>query len=136
MENHWDRRGRLLRGNHRRVTALGHDHVDLAADQVSGQRWQSVVADLGPAVFDRDVLALEVAGFAQSLAERSEHPLSAGVVRRCEGEDADHWHRLLLRAGQTGIRRRAGENRHEVAAPHVSPSGTHTGTMTRLGHFR
>jgi hypothetical protein len=61
-----------------------------------------------PAIFDRNVLPLDVAEFAQSFAESGQHPLSCSVVRRCGGEDADHRHRLLLRAGQERICRRAG----------------------------
>ena len=47
-----------------------HDHIDLAADEVGGQCGQPIIAALRPAVFDRHVLSLDIAGFAQSLAER------------------------------------------------------------------
>src|SRR5262249_32635439 len=40
---------------------------------------------------------------------------------RGAGEEANHRHRLLLRAGQERIHRRAGENRHEVPASHPQP---------------
>jgi hypothetical protein len=49
---------------------LGHDHVDLAADEIGGQCRQSIGASLRPAVFDRQILSLDVASFAQSLVER------------------------------------------------------------------
>jgi hypothetical protein len=42
-------------------------------------------------------------------------------IRRLGREEADHRHRLLLRAGQERIRRRAGENRHEIPASHPQP---------------
>src|SRR5437868_2329330 len=52
---------------------------------------------LRPAVFDRYILSFDVAGFAQSLEERGNK-----WCRRRAGrpgvEDADHRHRLLLRA--------------------------------------
>jgi hypothetical protein len=121
VENDGDRRGRLLRGEHRTVAAFGHDHVDLAVDEVRGQGWQAIEAGLRPAIFDRNGLALDVARFAQALAESGEHPQSPSVVRRCGGEDADHRHRLPLRASQERIRRGAGENHHEFAAPHAHP---------------
>ena len=54
----------------RRACRRRGDHVDLAADEIGGQRRQPIVVVLCPAVFDRDVLALDVAGVAQSLAKR------------------------------------------------------------------
>jgi hypothetical protein len=123
VENDRDRRGRVLRRERRSVTALGHDHVDLAGDEVGSQRGQPIKLTLGPAVFDRHVLSVEVAGFAQPLAESGELQLNqrfhAGVK---PAKEADHRHRLLLlRAGEERIRRRAGENRHEIAASHSHP---------------
>jgi hypothetical protein len=50
-----------------------------------------------PAVFDRQILSLDVAGFAQSLEERGHKRVRAR--RRRGTEDADHRPRLLLRAG-------------------------------------
>ena len=52
-----------------RVAALGHDHIDLAGDEIGGQRGQPIRVALAPAVFDRHVLSLNIAGFAQSLAK-------------------------------------------------------------------
>src|SRR5215472_13797842 len=78
---------------------------------------------LGKAVFDRYVLSLHIAGFAQSLVERGEKRCSPRAGQAA-AEDADHRHRLLLRAGQERIRRRAQENRHEIAAPHAHPAMT------------
>src|SRR5439155_1932361 len=75
---------------------------------------------LHPAVFDRHILSLDVAGFAQPLAERG-HKRS----RRRAGigaEDADHRHRLLLRArSERPCRHRAGEKNYEIASPHARP---------------
>lgn len=41
-----------------------HNHVDLAADKLSGHCRQLVIATLRPAVFDRHVPTLDVAGVA------------------------------------------------------------------------
>src|SRR5437016_13991548 len=71
-----------------------------------------------PAIFDRNVLAVDVAEFAQSLAKSGEIPQSPGVVRSRGGEDADHRHWLLLRAGREGIRRRAAKHEHDTATFH------------------
>src|SRR5437016_1860931 len=78
---------------------------------------------LRPAVFDRQILSLDVAGFAQSLAERGHKRCRR---RRRAGrpgvEDADHRHRLLLRArSERPCRHRAGEKNYEIASPHAVP---------------
>ena len=71
-EDEGDRRGRSLRRQRRNVVADRHDHIDSAADQIDGQRGQPIIVTLRPAVFDRQVLALDIAGFAQPLAERGQ----------------------------------------------------------------
>src|SRR5437764_7441383 len=76
---------------------------------------------LRPAVFDRHILSLDVAGFAQSLAERV-HKRCARRAGRPGVEDADHRHRLLLRAPrERPCRHRAGEKNYEIASPHARP---------------
>src|SRR6266581_7644107 len=76
---------------------------------------------LRPAVFDCQILSLDVAGFAQSLAERA-HKRSRRVAGRPGAEDADHRHRLLLRArSERPCRHRAGEKNYEIASPHARP---------------
>src|SRR5262245_41230883 len=40
-------------------------------DELYGQRRQPVIVTLGPAVFERDILPLDIADFAQSLAKGS-----------------------------------------------------------------
>ncbi|HEX3410283.1 MAG TPA: hypothetical protein VHT00_01080 [Stellaceae bacterium] len=71
-------RARLCRGD----AARSYDHVDLAADEIGGQCRQSIIAALRPAVFDRHVLSLDIAGFAQSLAEPGH------IRRRLAGQPA------------------------------------------------
>src|SRR4051794_27817607 len=75
---------------------------------------------LRPAVFDHHILSLDVAGFAQSLAEPGrERCKRAGLPR---AEDADHRHRLLLRAPrERPCRHRAGERNYAIASPHARP---------------
>src|SRR5437764_398721 len=75
---------------------------------------------LRPAVFDRHILSLDVAGFAQSLAERA-HQRCKRAGRRAV-ENADHRHRLLLCApGERPCRHRAAEKNYEIASPHARP---------------
>ena len=50
-------------------TAGRDDHGDLSANQIGCQRRQSIELILGPAVFDRHVLALDIAGVLQALAK-------------------------------------------------------------------
>jgi hypothetical protein len=76
--------------------ARRYDQVDLAADEVGGQCGQPIILALGPAVFDRQILPFDIAGFAQSLVERGyKWRIWAG---RGAAEETDHRHRLLLRA--------------------------------------
>src|SRR5438876_288454 len=67
------------------------------ANQVSGYNWQSVKTTLGPAIFERDVAALDIAGFVET---SQDGVMSAGVTV-CAAEQLDHRHRRLLRAPPT-----------------------------------
>ena len=70
--------------------------TDSAADEVGGQREQSIIMTVRPAIFGRHVLTFDVAGLAQSLTERGQERLCA--LGRDAAEPANHGHRLLLRA--------------------------------------
>ena len=90
------------------------DHGDLPANQFGRQRRQPIGLTLGPAVFDRHVLALDIAGFLQALAECAQTVRDR--VRRFAVEEPDHRHRRLLRARRERPRgRRAAEQRDELA---------------------
>ena len=59
------------------------DHGDLPANQFGRQRRQPIDLTLRPAVFDRDVLALDIAGVLQALAEcRADGPRMCQAMRR------------------------------------------------------
>src|SRR5262245_16091084 len=78
----------------------------LPAKKVRDQKRQSVSLTLGRAVFDQDVLALDIASLLHALVERG-HP-----VKRREwvvSEKPDHRHRRLLRTRRKRPRRRAAE---------------------------
>src|SRR5262249_20887367 len=77
---------------------------DLSANQVGCQLWQPIHLILGPAVFDRHVLALNIADILQALA-KSAQTLGESVRRRVI-EEPDHRHRRLLRACREGPRGR------------------------------
>src|SRR5215472_882032 len=70
-----------------------------------------------PAVFDRHILTLDIAGFVQALAERCRErdvPRSYRAV-----EKPDHRDCRLLRARREGPRSRAAEQRDELAPFHL-----------------
>ena len=79
-EDDRNRRGRRLCRQCRRSAAGRDNHGHLAANQIGRQCRQSIVLALRPAIFDRHVPALDVAGFAQALAERAQ--TAAYRVRR------------------------------------------------------
>ena len=68
-EDNGDRRGCRLGRERRRGTSSRGDHGDLAANQFGGQCRQPIELTLRPAVFDRHVLALDIASFAEALSE-------------------------------------------------------------------
>jgi hypothetical protein len=46
-----------------------HDHGDLSANQLGGKRWQPVDLVFGVAVDDRYVLAVDISGLLEALAD-------------------------------------------------------------------
>jgi hypothetical protein len=63
--------GRCLGGKRCRCATEWNDHCHLTANQIGGQRRQSVGVILGPAVFDRHAAAIDVACFGQTSGENS-----------------------------------------------------------------
>jgi hypothetical protein len=51
--------------------SAGCDHCYAAADEIGGKRRQPIGLALRPAVFNRHVLALDIAGFLKSLEKRN-----------------------------------------------------------------
>src|SRR5262245_2526778 len=80
-----------------------------------------------PPVFDRDILALDVAGLAQAISERrSEISVS---IRVTGIEKPNYGHRRLLRARRERPRRRAAEQRDECAPSHSITSSARASTL-------
>jgi hypothetical protein len=88
-----DRRGCRL-GRQRGRTVTGDEYGDLPANQVRCLRRQAIVLTLYPTVFNRDVLAFNIAGFGQRLAEACEDRPT--LRQRRTAEEPDHRHRRLL----------------------------------------
>src|SRR4030095_12886380 len=88
-------------------------HGGLQAGQVSQQGRQPFIPPFRPALLDHDVATLDEAGLSQAAAKRSHD-----VLERCRGgvaQEADDGHRRLLRARRERPRRRAAEQRDELA---------------------
>jgi hypothetical protein len=80
------------------------DHRHLTAYQIGCQVGQSIILVLRPAILDRHILALDVAGFTNALPECGHETCSVGGRRAAE--ESNHWHRCLLRARPERPRRR------------------------------
>src|SRR6476619_4489749 len=74
-------------------------------DQIRRHFWQTIEYMVRPTIFDRHVLALEIAGFTQTFAERLDE--ICAWLRRPSGEITDHRHRWLLRPRRERPRHRA-----------------------------
>src|SRR6516165_8628957 len=72
-------------------------------------------------VFDRHVLTLDITCFAEGVAERGH--IVCHRIGRPEVYEPDHRHRRLLRACRERPRRRAAEERDELATLHVEHGG-------------
>ena len=65
-------RGRCPGRLHDVIAAAGDHHRHRIADQLGGQARQPVALILRPAVFDHDVVAVDVTGLLEALEERRE----------------------------------------------------------------
>src|SRR5262249_40058003 len=94
---------------------------NLSAHQFTGQRRQPIILTVRPAVFDCDVLALDMARLLQPLSKRAQ--TLHVVLKRCGAEEADHRECRLLRARRQRPRSgRAAEERDEGAPFHSMTS--------------
>src|SRR5262245_40757074 len=111
-EDDRDRRSRRLGYNCRRGV-MRSDHRHLTAYQIGCEVGQPVVLVLRPAILDHDILALDVAGFANALPECGQ--IACTISKRRAAEKSDHRHRRLLRARRKRPRgRAAGDQRDEL----------------------
>src|SRR5262245_38151207 len=85
------------------------------ASQLGDQTRHPVALIMRPAVFDRDVLAIDVTGLLETLEERRVE--GRQTLRRLAVEESDHRHRRLLRPRRKRPTYcRAAEQRYELAA--------------------
>jgi len=104
----------------------GHgNHSNATADELGHERRQAIVLTLQPMIFDHHVLALDVAGFVEAFTERSS--VARGGFARTAADEADDWHRGLLRAHRERPRRRTADERDELASQHIGSHAQETG---------
>src|SRR6516162_9837765 len=93
------------------------DHRHLTAYQIGCEVGQSVVLVLRPAILDRHILALDVAGFTNALPECGQ--ILCTIGRRRAAEEPDHRHCPLRASRERPRDSNAAEQRDELAAFHV-----------------
>src|SRR5215472_10064038 len=116
-EHDRDRRRCALGCECRRHAEGRGDEGDSAANEVGCQFRQAIGVVMRPPEFDGQVLALDVAALAQSLAESS-HSICERL-RRAKLEQPDYRQRRLLRARRERPRGCAAEECNEVAPSHA-----------------
>src|SRR5262249_55439374 len=114
-EDDWDCGGGSFRRACSKVAATCGDQVDLAADELRGQRRQPIVLALRPAVLDLNVLALDITGVLEALPERGN--VCCKGSWRPAAEIADHRPRRE-RPKKRRHGRRGAQQRYELAASH------------------
>jgi hypothetical protein len=111
-EDDRDRRGRSFGREGSRGAGGRGDNGHATPDEVSYERWQAIVLALQPVVLDRHILTIDVAGFVETLTERS----GTARIGRPAVDEADYRHRRLLRARrERPCRHRAADQRDELA---------------------
>jgi hypothetical protein len=92
----------------------------LPANQIGHQCWQAIVLAFQPLVLDGHVLALDVAGFVETFAERGRK--ARGGIGRPVSNKPDHRQRRLLRTRRERLCGGcASDHRDELAPSHVRP---------------
>jgi hypothetical protein len=113
-------RSRCFSGARRDGAACGGQYGHAPTDEFRHQRWQSIDLIKSIAIFDRNVLTLDIAGFRKTPAKRC-HEVRR--ILRCRNPDEpDHRHRRLLRAHRERPDSRAAEKGDELAPPHSMTS--------------
>jgi hypothetical protein len=106
---------------------------DLPADQIGCKRRKSVVATLGPAIFDRDVLALDIALLCQPFTECSNQGCRV-LGRPAPEKPDDRRHRLLRMRREEPCGCPASSKRDELPPSHPITSDAYVAPATRRQH--
>src|SRR5262249_31795973 len=105
-------------------------HRNLTANQIGRQALQAIVLTLARPDFDRNVLALDEAGFPQSTPEGRHHVRRRGG--RATLQHPDYRLSPLLPPRRERPRRRPADQRDELASLHHSITSSATNRMSRL----
>ena len=125
-EDDRDDRCRLLCRDDCRGSRRDND-IDLEPDELGRDLGEALAASLRPAILDRDGAALDPAEFAQPL-HKSGGPLAPGRRRaRAQEPDGRQLRRLLRARRERPRRRRAAEQRDELAPSHALPQNLWNG---------
>jgi len=98
-------RGCRLGGKRRWIATAGSDQCHVPPDQIRRHRRQPIIVSVRPAIFDLDVVTLDVAGIGQCVAERREIRFTS--FGRKAREPPDHRHCLLRSRRERPNNRRA-----------------------------
>jgi len=112
----------LLGGEDGECASGGHDDIDPERNQFGRENGEPLHLPLRPAVFDQDVTVLDVTELTQSLTKRGH--IRCARVGQAAAEEADHRHRLLLRARHERPRCSNSDQLDELAPSHVFPQNT------------
>jgi hypothetical protein len=120
--------GAALAANAEAVPPGGNQNRHLPIKQLCGKLGLSAAIRVRPAIFDPDVLVLDVADHSQPLAEGT-HPVGIRF-RRSSRENSDHRHDSLLRMqGQRQCGRRPSHDGHEFSAIHSITSSARASSV-------
>src|SRR5262249_48755784 len=114
-EDNWNGGGRRFR-RVCRVNPGRYNHCHSALNQIGGERGQSIIVTVRPAVFDGYIAPLLIPAFGEALPTPV-HPLRH-ITGRSGAEEPNYRHCRLLRARSQRPRGRTADKRHEVAASH------------------
>src|SRR5262245_31171332 len=116
-EDNWDERCCPLCGCGCRGSRREND-IDLEPNELGRELGVALAAPLRPTILEREGAAFNPAELAQSLSKSRAR--KALVSRRPRANKTDDWQLRLLRACHCRPRRRAAEQRDELAPPHHS----------------
>src|SRR6266487_2376634 len=108
-------------GSNSRIRSKRADHRHLPLDEIGRHRRQRIITIRYPAVFDRDILTLDIAHLGKTAAECGIEMHGNGLAQAAE--ISDYRHCFLLRARRERPCRGATDKSNQVASSHALPSG-------------
>src|SRR5262245_9651939 len=120
--------GRRLGRQRRYLAAWCNNDRHLSTHEIGGERRQSIVLSVSPAIVQGDVSTLEESGIIQASPDhRKERRINGG---RTGAEEPNHRHRCLLRSRTKRPRsRRTAKQRYELTSPHSITSSARASSV-------